>query len=39
MTDAMHRNNSPILREKPQDTGVELAYVSQFKQSVPEGFG
>jgi hypothetical protein len=35
----VHGNDPAILREKPQNPGVELAHVAQFKQSVANRLG
>jgi hypothetical protein len=32
----VHRDNPTILSEKPQHAGIELAHVTQFKQSIAD---
>jgi hypothetical protein len=39
IADAAHRNDSAILHEKPQHTGIKLADVAQFKQTIAERLG
>jgi hypothetical protein len=39
IADAVDRNDSAILHEKPQHTGIKLADVAQFKQTIAERLG